>query len=138
MSFFVGSGCINCKHTDCVDVCPADCFLEAPNFLVIHPDKCIKCNMCETVCPERAIFEIGRHPESEAVFININRALATSSTLRPIFDKVPPMAMHKRWSGVPGKIAHMNPVYRRASDNPEAIIPPGLRGSRPADKVTKT
>jgi len=43
MTFIVGEACINCKHTDCVEVCPVDCFYEGPNFLVIHPDECIDC-----------------------------------------------------------------------------------------------
>ena len=55
MTFVVGEDCINCKHTDCVDVCPVDCFNEGPNFLVIHPDACIDCGVCEPECPVEAI-----------------------------------------------------------------------------------
>ncbi len=56
MTFIVGEDCINCKHTDCVEVCPVDCFYEGPNFLVIHPDECIDCALCEPECPVDAIF----------------------------------------------------------------------------------
>ena len=55
MTFIVGQGCINCKHTDCVEVCPVDCFYEGENFLVINPDECIDCGVCEPECPIDAI-----------------------------------------------------------------------------------
>ena len=47
--------CIKCKHTDCVDVCPVDCFYEGPNFLAINPDECIDCAVCIPECPVNAI-----------------------------------------------------------------------------------
>ena len=56
MTFVVGENCIKCKHTDCVEVCPVDCFYEGPNFLVIHPDECIDCEACVPECPVEAIF----------------------------------------------------------------------------------
>ena len=52
MTFVVGEQCIKCKHTDCVEVCPVDCFYEGPNFLVIHPDECIDCALCEPEWPK--------------------------------------------------------------------------------------
>ena len=55
MAFVVTEACIKCKHTDCVEVCPVDCFYEGPNFLVIHPDECIDCALCEPECPVDAI-----------------------------------------------------------------------------------
>ena len=55
MTFIVGENCIKCKHTDCVEVCPVDCFYEGPNMLVIHPDECIDCGVCEPECPPEAI-----------------------------------------------------------------------------------
>jgi NAD-dependent dihydropyrimidine dehydrogenase PreA subunit len=51
MTFVVTDNCIKCKYTDCVEVCPVDCFYEGPNFLVIHPDECIDCALCEPECP---------------------------------------------------------------------------------------
>ena len=56
MAFVVSDACIKCKHTDCVEVCPVDCFYEGPNFLVINPDECIDCALCEPECPVEAIF----------------------------------------------------------------------------------
>ena len=55
MTYTVNDKCIMCKHTDCVEVCPVDCFYEGENMLVIHPDECIDCGVCEPECPEDAI-----------------------------------------------------------------------------------
>jgi ferredoxin len=55
MTFVVVENCIKCKYTDCVEVCPVDCFYEGENFLVIHPDECIDCGVCEPECPAAAI-----------------------------------------------------------------------------------
>ena len=57
MTFIVGENCIKCKHTDCVEVCPVDCFYEGPNFLTIDPDECIDCGLCVPECPEDEIYE---------------------------------------------------------------------------------
>ena len=56
MPYVVAQPCINCKLTDCVEVCPVDCFYEGPNFLAIHPDECIDCNACVPACPVEAIY----------------------------------------------------------------------------------
>ncbi|MSP83528.1 MAG: ferredoxin family protein [Alphaproteobacteria bacterium] len=55
MTYVVNENCIRCKYTDCVEVCPVDCFYEGPNMLVIHPDECIDCGVCEPECPVDAI-----------------------------------------------------------------------------------
>ncbi len=55
MTYVVTDGCIKCKYMDCVEVCPVDCFYEGENFLVIHPDECIDCGVCEPECPAEAI-----------------------------------------------------------------------------------
>lgn len=55
MTYIVIDNCVMCKHTDCVEVCPVDCFYEGENFLVIHPDECIDCGVCEPECPVDAI-----------------------------------------------------------------------------------
>ena len=60
MTYIVNDLCIKCKYTDCVEVCPVDCFYEGENMLVIHPDECIDCGVCEPECPADAIF-----PDSE-------------------------------------------------------------------------
>ena len=57
MTYVVTEACIRCKYTDCVDVCPVDCFREGPNFLVIDPDECIDCAVCVPECPVQAIHE---------------------------------------------------------------------------------
>jgi NAD-dependent dihydropyrimidine dehydrogenase PreA subunit len=56
MTFVVTENCIKCKYMDCVEVCPVDCFHEGPNMLVIDPDECIDCTLCEPECPAEAIF----------------------------------------------------------------------------------
>jgi ferredoxin len=55
MTFVVTENCIKCKYMDCVEVCPVDCFYEGDNMLVIHPDECIDCGVCEPECPAEAI-----------------------------------------------------------------------------------
>ena len=55
MPYVVNQNCIKCKYTDCVEVCPVDCFYEGENMLVIHPDECIDCGVCEPECPVDAI-----------------------------------------------------------------------------------
>ena len=76
MTFVVGDNCIKCKHTDCVEVCPVDCFYEGPNFLVIHPDECIDCALCEPECPVDAIFAEDEIPPGQENFIELNQELA--------------------------------------------------------------
>lgn len=73
MTFVVTDSCIRCKFTDCVEVCPVDCFYEGENMLVIHPDECIDCGVCEPECPVEAI-----KPESEDLlnWVEINREYA--------------------------------------------------------------
>ena len=56
MTYVVTENCIRCKYMDCVEVCPVDCFYAGENMLVIHPDECIDCGVCEPECPAEAIF----------------------------------------------------------------------------------
>jgi ferredoxin len=72
MTFVVTENCINCKYTDCVEVCPVDCFHEGPNFLVIDPDECIDCALCEPECPAEAIVSEDDLPPEMAEFLQIN------------------------------------------------------------------
>ena len=76
MAFIVTESCIKCKHTDCVEVCPVDCFYEGPNFLVIHPDECIDCALCKPECPIDAIFSEDELPDDQIEFIEINAELS--------------------------------------------------------------
>jgi len=83
MAFIVAEPCIKCKYTDCVEVCPVDCFYEGANFLVIHPDECIDCGACEPVCPTKAIFAESDLPAKWQEYIAIN---AEYSTKWPVID----------------------------------------------------
>ncbi|HKQ25796.1 MAG TPA: ferredoxin FdxA [Burkholderiales bacterium] len=76
MTYVVTESCIKCKYTDCVDVCPVDCFHEGPNMLVIDPDECIDCTLCVAECPVEAIFADDDVPENQRKFIRINADLA--------------------------------------------------------------
>ena len=76
MTFVVGESCIKCKLTDCVEVCPVDCFYEGPNMLVIHPDECIDCALCEPECPVEAIFSEDELPDGQEDFLEVNLRLA--------------------------------------------------------------
>ena len=76
MTFVVTESCIKCKYTDCVEVCPVDCFHEGPNFLVIDPEECIDCAMCEPESPVNAIVSEDDLPEDQADFLEINEELA--------------------------------------------------------------
>ena len=71
MTFVVTDICIQCKYTDCVEVCPVDCFYEGENMLVIHPDECIDCGVCEPECPIEAILP-DTDPAAEK-FLELNR-----------------------------------------------------------------
>ena len=77
MTYVVTENCIQCKFTDCVDVCPVDCFVEGPNFLAINPDECIDCTLCVAECPAEAIFAEDDVPADQQEFIALNARLAT-------------------------------------------------------------
>jgi ferredoxin len=102
MTFVVTDNCINCKYTDCVEVCPVDCFHVGPNFLVIDPDECIDCALCEPECPAEAIVAEDDLPESQAQFLEIN---AKKSRDWPVITMhTDPMPDAKKWDGVKDKL----------------------------------
>ena len=105
MPFVVGDNCIKCKHTDCVEVCPVDCFYEGPNFLVIHPDECIDCALCEPECPVEAIFADDEIPSGQEEFIELNAELA--EIWPNIIEKIDPPSDHQQWANVPNKLKHL-------------------------------
>ena len=76
MTYLVTEKCIRCKYTDCVEVCPVDCFYEGPNMLVIHPDECIDCGLCEPECPVKAIYVEDDLPKKYEIFLSLNAELA--------------------------------------------------------------
>ena len=84
MTFVVGENCIKCKYTDCVEVCPVDCFHEGPNFLVIDPDECIDCALCEPECPAEAILAEDDVPADQQEFISLNAELAAESATKAV------------------------------------------------------
>ncbi len=105
MTFVVTENCIKCKYTDCVEVCPVDCFYEGPNFLVINPDECIDCALCEPECPIEAILsEDDLSPEQEK-FLDINTELSAKWPNITSMKEAPEDA--KKWEGVAGKLEHL-------------------------------
>ena len=104
MTYVVGESCIKCKLMDCVEVCPVDCFYEGENMLVINPDECIDCGVCEPECPVEAITPDTAGTEK---WIELN---AKYSTVWPnITVKREPLADWKNWEGKPDKEALFSP-----------------------------
>jgi len=102
MTFVVGENCIKCKYTDCVEVCPVDCFHEGPNFLVIDPEECIDCTLCEPECPAEAIFSEDDLPAEQAHFLALNEELGQVWPVITQQKEAPPDA--DEWNGKPGKL----------------------------------
>lgn len=92
MSFVVGSPCVGCKDTKCVEVCPVDCFYEGPDMLVIDPDECIDCALCEPECPVEAIWSDDELPAEQIPFIEINEKGAELYRDANIVDQKEPVA----------------------------------------------
>ena len=101
MPYIVTESCIKCKYTDCVEVCPVDCFYEGENMLVIHPDECIDCGVCEPECPIEAIVP-DSDPRAEAL-AEMNREF--SEIWPNITRKKPAPADADDWKDVPNKYA---------------------------------
>ena len=102
MTFVVTENCINCKHTDCVVVCPVDCFHEGPNMLVIDPDECIDCGLCEPECPVDAIFADVDIPADQQQFLELNDKLAKGWPV--INEKKEQLEDAAQWDGRPDKL----------------------------------
>lgn len=102
MTFVVTENCIRCKYTDCVDVCPVDCFREGPNMLAIDPDECIDCALCVPECPISAIYSEDDLPEDQAQFLALNAELARIWPM--ITAKKAPPADAEQWEGVQDKL----------------------------------
>ena len=99
MTYVVTEDCIKCKHMDCVEVCPVDCFYEGENMLVIHPDECIDCGVCEPECPPKAIL-----PDSDGKAEKWLKLNADFSVKWPnITRKGTPPPDADAWKEVPGK-----------------------------------
>jgi ferredoxin len=103
MTFVVTENCIKCKYTDCVKVCPVDCFHEGPNFLVIDPEVCIDCMLCEPECPAEAIVPDKDLPQELVHFLALNAELARDWPV--ITERREPTMDAKEWDGRGGKLA---------------------------------
>jgi ferredoxin len=102
MTFVVTENCIKCKYQDCVEVCPVDCFYEGPNFLVINPDECIDCALCEPECPANAIFSEDEVPKGQEKFLALNTEL---SAIWPNITQIGERpADAEEWDGKPNKL----------------------------------
>lgn len=105
MTFVVTEACIKCKYTDCVEVCPVDCFHEGPNFLVIDPDECIDCTLCEPECPIEAIYPEDELPDGQEAFLELNAELSANW---PVITVIKPAAEDaEEWSGVEDKLQYL-------------------------------
>lgn len=105
MTHVVTESCIKCRFTDCVDVCPVDCFRVGPNFLAIDPDECIDCAVCIPECPVNAIFAEEDVPEPQRPFIAINIEL--SKSWPSITRMVPHLPDADEWQDVPDKLKYL-------------------------------
>ena len=105
MTFVVTDNCIKCKYTDCVEVCPVDCFHEGPNFLVIDPDECIDCTLCEPECPAEAIFPEDDLPDGQEAFLELNAELARDWPVLTVLKPAPDDA--DEWNGKPDKLQYL-------------------------------
>ena len=102
MTYVVNESCIKCKLLDCVEVCPVDCFYEGENMLVIHPDECIDCGICEPECPVDAI-----KPDTEP---GLEKWLSLNAESGQILrSKNRPRPNSKEWEGKPDKLQYFSP-----------------------------
>ena len=101
MTYVVTETCIKCKYTDCVDVCPVDCFREGPNMLVIDPEECIDCTLCVAECPVEAIYAEDDVPPEQRPFTALNAELA--KLWKPIVERKSAPADADEWAKVKDK-----------------------------------
>jgi ferredoxin len=90
MTHVVTQPCVGCRYTDCVVVCPVECFYEGEKMLYIHPEECIDCEACVAECPVEAIFHEDNVPDDWKSFIELNAEMASKSTV--ITEKKKPLA----------------------------------------------
>lgn len=105
MTYVVTERCIRCKYTDCVEVCPVDCFHEGRNFLVIDPEQCIDCALCVPECPVEAIYADDRLPEGQERFLEFNARLARAWPV--IARRKSPPADAEEWREVTNKLRYL-------------------------------
>lgn len=105
MTYVVADNCVKCKYTDCVEVCPVDCFHEGPNFLVIDPEECIDCTLCEPECPAEAIYAEDDVPAGQEPYIELNAELAKVWPV--ITEQQEPLPDAAEWDGKEDKLQHL-------------------------------
>ncbi len=106
MTYVVAEPCVKCKYTDCVDVCPVDCFYEGENMLAIHPDECIDCGACVPECPVEAIFSEDELPEKWSEYKDLNARFCEDW---PNIDgKKDPLPDAEKWREVASKREHVS------------------------------
>jgi ferredoxin len=105
MTHVVTEACIRCKYTDCVDVCPVDCFREGPNFLVIDPEECIDCAVCIPECPVNAILPEEDVPADQLAYIALNAEL--SPTWPSITKRKDPLPDADQWKDRKDKLGEL-------------------------------
>ena len=105
MTHVVTEACIRCKYTDCVDVCPVDCFREGPNFLAIDPDECIDCSLCVPECPVEAIYSEDDVPDDQKGYIALNAELAKQ--WKPIVERKDALPDADHWARIKGKLGEL-------------------------------
>lgn len=101
MTYVVTDNCIQCRHTSCVDICPADAFHLGPNFIVINPEECVDCGLCLPECPEEAIEPESQLNDSNYHFLQLNAELAERWPV--ILQRIEPLPDHQKWSRQPNK-----------------------------------
>ena len=104
MTHVVTESCIRCKYTDCVDVCPVDCFREGPNFLTIDPDECIDCAVCIPECPVNAIMPEEDVPADQIAFIKLNVELSRAEGWKSITKRKDALPDAEEWKDVKDKL----------------------------------
>ena len=112
MTYVVTEACVKCKLMDCVEVCPVDCFYEGANMLVIHPEECIDCGVCEPECPVEAIIP-DTEPDTER-WVDFNREY--SESWPNIAQKGTPPADADEWREVKEKMQHFDPSPAKSKD----------------------
>ncbi len=105
MTHVVTEACIQCKYTDCVDVCPVDAFREGENFLAIDPDECIDCAVCVPECPVEAIYAEEDVPKDQMHMVAINAELVRMPQYSVITRKKSPLPDADDWAGKSGKLS---------------------------------
>ena len=110
MTYVVTEACIKCKYMDCVEVCPVDCFYEGENMLVINPDECIDCGVCEPECPPNAIL-----PDTEK---GLEKWLELNRSLSATWPNIPQGRRAGRCRTVQGREGQVREVLQRQAGCP--------------------